>query len=128
MVEGSPSFLPSWSWRLQGTLKKGGNLHTPDYYLENTGLREQNFSAALNYRTLPRGLEVYYSQFHSKLGILAPAHVGGLSDLQAALASEASLWVQIPLDLPMIFAGPISKSVIILPRSQDISVCPMAGS
>ena len=91
MVEGSPSVLPAWSWRLQATLKKGGNLHTPDYFLDNTGLREQNFSAALNYRTLTKGLEVYYSQFHSKLGILAPAHVGGLSDLEAALTRSQPL-------------------------------------
>ncbi|MDX2248338.1 MAG: TonB-dependent receptor [Bacteroidia bacterium] len=91
ILEGNHNFLPNWSWRLQGTVKKGGNLHTPGYFLENTGVAEQNFSATLGYKTPKKGLEVYFSRFHNRLGILAPAHLGGQSDLLKALESPKPL-------------------------------------
>ena len=91
IIEGQPSFLPNWSWRVQGTLKKAGNLHTPDYYLENTGAREENFSLTLGYQTQRKGMEIYYSRFHNQLGILSSAHLGGESDLLKAFASPIPL-------------------------------------
>ncbi|WP_147383270.1 TonB-dependent receptor [Pontibacter oryzae] len=86
MVEGNLSKVPPLSWRLQGTLKKAGNATTPDYYLENTGLREQNFSAALGYNKEQFGAEVFFSQFNTKLGILKESHIGNLTDLLGAIA------------------------------------------
>lgn len=68
-------------WRVQGTLKNGGNIHTPDYFLANTGVREQNFSAAVGYRNAQRGVEVFYSRFHTNIGIFSGAHIGSTSDL-----------------------------------------------
>jgi iron complex outermembrane receptor protein len=46
--------IPKWEgfgWRIQGTLKNGGNIRTPDYFLANTGIQEQNFSVTAGYRT-----------------------------------------------------------------------------
>ncbi|MEO0469390.1 MAG: TonB-dependent receptor [Bacteroidota bacterium] len=84
-LEGNVGKLPPLSWRLQGTLKRGGNLHTPDYFLENTSVAEKNFSAAVAWKELDRGVEIYYSRFDTQIGILFPAHVGGASDFQRAL-------------------------------------------
>ncbi|GAB3824244.1 hypothetical protein GCM10028895_32250 [Pontibacter rugosus] len=70
---------------MQGTFKKAGNSKTPDYYLENTGLEEQNFSAAVGYKKETYGAEVYFSQFNTKLGILKESHIGNLSDLLQAI-------------------------------------------
>ncbi|MEL6672882.1 MAG: TonB-dependent receptor [Bacteroidota bacterium] len=78
---------PGWKWRVQGTLKKGGNLRAPNYFLENTGERGQNFSGTLRYQSWKKGLEIFYSRFHTRLGILSSAHLGGRSDLEAALES-----------------------------------------
>ncbi len=90
-IEGKvPNFRPL-SWRIQGTLKKGGNLRSPDYFLENSGQQEENFSANLHYETFAHGIDVFYSRFHSRLGILSSAHLGGRSDLERALASPIPL-------------------------------------
>lgn len=76
------------SWRVQGTLKKGGTIHTPDYYLRNTGLEESNFSGAFGYKRKVWGAEMYYSQFNTKIGIFSGAHVGNLRDLKNAFAGK----------------------------------------
>lgn len=69
------------SWRLQGTLKNAGNFKTPKYYLENTGLREGDFSAAIGYQWKRMHVNVYYSQFNNKLGIFSGAESGNLKEL-----------------------------------------------
>jgi iron complex outermembrane recepter protein len=76
--------LKYFSWRIQGTLKKSGNLKTPNYFLKNTGVEEQNGSYALGYHRKKIGLDVYYSVFQSKIGIFSSAHIGNLTDLKAA--------------------------------------------
>ena len=71
--------------RLQGTFKKGGNTHAPDYFLQNTGVTEQNASAALAWQNEKLGAEVFYSLFQTDIGILADAHIGNLTDLNTAI-------------------------------------------
>ncbi|MGA0560427.1 TonB-dependent receptor [Larkinella sp. VNQ87] len=78
-------FGKGFGWRAQGTLKRGGNIRTPNYFLDNTGIAEQNFSTALGYRTNRFRSELYYSRFSTKLGIFSGSHIGNLSDLQAVL-------------------------------------------
>jgi iron complex outermembrane receptor protein len=89
-LEGRLAALPL-AWRVQGTFKQGGNLQAPGYYLENTGIRENNYSLTLGYHTARRGMEVYYSQFRTRLGILSPAHTGSIRDLEAAIARTIPL-------------------------------------
>lgn len=89
-LEGTLKALPL-SWRVQGTLRQGGNLHTPDYYLENTGLRERNFSVALGSLGFRRGISVFYNRFQTSLGILSPAHVNSELDLERAIARTIPL-------------------------------------
>ncbi|WP_266203454.1 TonB-dependent receptor [Pontibacter kalidii] len=84
-VEGNFEKIPPLSWRLQGTLRKAGNAKTPDYYLENTGLREQNFSAALGYNKETYGAELFYSRFSTELGVLRESHIGSVQDLLYAI-------------------------------------------
>ena len=88
ILQGYFDKIKGFSWRVQGTLKKGGNTNTPNYYLKNTGVQESNFSYALNYHRKNWGLETYYSQFKTKIGIFSSAHVGNLTDLQAAFNSN----------------------------------------
>jgi iron complex outermembrane receptor protein len=89
-LEGKLKAIPL-SWRVQGTAKQGGNMHTPAYYLENTGLRERNFSVNLGSESFRRGISVFYNRFHTQLGILSPAHVNSELDLQRAMAREIPL-------------------------------------
>lgn len=68
-------------WRVQGTVKRSGNLNTPDYYLQNTALNEYNFSASLGLERKRWGSEIFYSQFNTRIGIFTGSHIGNLSDL-----------------------------------------------
>lgn len=85
MLEGSFDKLKGLSWRVQGSLKKGGNVKTPDYYLNNTGTQERNFSYALGYHHKKWGVEMYYSQYNASIGIFTGSHIGNLTDLNNAL-------------------------------------------
>lgn len=91
ILEGKSGFAPLWSWRVQGTYKRGGNLRTPNYFLDNTGVVEDNFSISFGYKNQMSGSEVFASRFHTKLGILSAAHLGGSSDLALALESPEPL-------------------------------------
>lgn len=86
MVNGGLKELPGFGWRLQGTLKKAGNVRTADYYLGNTGLREQNYAATMGYTNAHSNYELYYSRFSTELGILYSAHVGTKEDIEARIA------------------------------------------
>lgn len=75
-----------WGWRAQGTLKNGGDIQTANYYLANTGVREQNFSLQTGYKAKNWGSDVFYSYFHSVIGIYLGSHIGNVNDLENAIA------------------------------------------
>jgi len=76
--------------RLQGTLKKGGNLNTPDYYLMNTGFEEQNGSVSIQlFKTKKQWFEVFSSLYNNKPGILTTSHIGNLTDLQKIIENKS---------------------------------------
>ncbi|MBX7242366.1 MAG: TonB-dependent receptor [Bacteroidia bacterium] len=72
------------SWQFQGTLKQGGNIRTPDYFLKNTGVKEANFGLSAGWNKEDYGILVYYSRFHTNVGIFSGSHIGNLTDLMAA--------------------------------------------
>jgi iron complex outermembrane recepter protein len=84
-MEGSPASVPGLGWRIQGTAKKAGETKAPDYYINNTGMEEYNYSGALGYQKEGRGLDLFYSQFYTKLGIASASSVGSITDLKYAL-------------------------------------------
>jgi iron complex outermembrane receptor protein len=87
MLEGAfGKKLAGLSYRIQGTYKRAGNTSTPNYILGNTGLSENDFSAALQYRHKNYGIDAYYSDFDTKLGIEYDTEVGSISDLQMRIA------------------------------------------
>jgi iron complex outermembrane receptor protein len=87
MLEGAfGKKLAGLSYRVQGTYKRAGNTSTPDYILGNTGLSESDFSAALQYHHKNYGIDAYYSNFDTKLGIEYDTEVGSISDLEMRIA------------------------------------------
>ncbi|AEE49248.1 TonB-dependent receptor [Haliscomenobacter hydrossis] len=84
LLEGKLGKLPL-SGRIQGTLKRVGNLQTPNYYLNNTGVSESNFSWIAKYQPENWVLETFYSRFFTQLGILRDSHIGNLTDLENAI-------------------------------------------
>lgn len=87
IVEHGFAKIPGLAVRVQGTLRKGGNTQTPDYWLKNTGFQEANFSLAAAYQRKRWGAESFYSQFNTTLGIFAGSHIGNITDLLNAINS-----------------------------------------
>lgn len=84
-IEGALGGKLPLSARLQGTFKRGGNVHTPDYFQRNTGLQEFNYSWAVQLKKEKFSTALYYSIFSTQLGILRDAHIGNLTDLENAI-------------------------------------------
>jgi iron complex outermembrane receptor protein len=86
LLEGGIPRHKGWGWRIQGTLKDGGNVQTADYYLSNTGVKEENVSLALGYKSNRWGTDLFYSRFHTIIGIYEGSHIGNISDLERSIA------------------------------------------
>jgi iron complex outermembrane receptor protein len=82
---------PAFSWRTHITYKRGGNARTPEYWLNNTGLQEFNIAAMAGYRKPGYRAELFLSGFSTTIGIFSGSHIGNLTDLQNAIASEKPL-------------------------------------
>ena len=96
MLEGGFKNVNGWGWRVQGTLKNGGNTKTANYNLANTGVEEQNFSTALGYKNQKFGTDLFISRFHSIIGIYSGSHIGNINDLKTAIASERPFEIYTP--------------------------------
>ncbi len=74
--------------KVQGTLKRLGDLEAPNYLLTNTGIKENSFSLNFGKRDFLQGWEAYYSFFDSNIGILRASHIGNIDDLITAINSQ----------------------------------------
>lgn len=81
LLEGSLPFNCNWAWRVQGTLINSGDQSTANYILNNTGMRETDFSVTLGYRNDKLATELFYSRYYTNIGVLYTAHFGDV-DLQ----------------------------------------------
>lgn len=78
----------AWAFRLQGTYKRNGNLRAPDYWLGNTGAQELDFTGIAAWERENTQHRLSMSQFNQTYGVLRASHVGNLSDLRFAIASD----------------------------------------
>ncbi|HPI55665.1 MAG TPA: TonB-dependent receptor, partial [Chitinophagaceae bacterium] len=75
-------------WRVQGTLKRSGNIQTPAYFLKNTGMKEMNYSISTGYQVKAWKLSYFHSYFNTDIGIFSGSHIGNLTDLYKAFEAE----------------------------------------
>ncbi|GIL23618.1 MAG: membrane protein [Bacteroidota bacterium] len=92
VLEGGINNHKGWGWRTQGTLKRAGDFHTPDYNLTNTGIQEMNFSGAVGYHNEGNCFEIYFSRFQSEIGILKGTAISNLEDLLSAFERVPPLY------------------------------------
>lgn len=92
MLEGGIKKHEGWGWRVQGTAKRTGDFHAPDYVLTNTGVKELNFSASTGFHSQRFGFEAFYSHFNSTIGILKGTSIGNQNDLQQAMERPFPLY------------------------------------
>jgi iron complex outermembrane receptor protein len=83
--------LPALSFRVQGTLRRGGNYRIPGYWVANSGVAERNYALTLAWRKAHYGAEVFYSRFDTDLGIYRGAHTGSEEDRVRAVNSPVPL-------------------------------------
>lgn len=88
ILEGKSKNVEGLYWRTQGSLKRMGDLHSPTYSIQNTGIKEYNFSLTSGYFRSKWGIELFYSQFNSEIGIFKGSHIGNLSDLEDVLLND----------------------------------------
>jgi len=88
MLEGNSEWLPKLSWRAQGSFRKAGNIRSPEYYQDNTGVNDLDVSYNLAWFDKNWKAEVFYSLYNSELGIFSGAHIGNLTDLENAIELE----------------------------------------
>ncbi|MEB2780533.1 TonB-dependent receptor [Algoriphagus sp. C2-6-M1] len=79
---GGSDKIKGLGYRIQSSAKRSGNVKSPGYFQENTGVSELNLSSSLGYSSSKLGVEAYYSLFQTELGILNDSHTGNLSDLE----------------------------------------------
>ena len=79
------------AFRIQGSAQREGNIHTPNYYLANTAHCVYGISSTIEYHQKDLRLEVYYSLYHADVGIFSGSHIGNLTDLENAFASDTPL-------------------------------------
>ncbi|MEO7992129.1 MAG: TonB-dependent receptor [Chryseolinea sp.] len=87
-LEGGSKRFKGFGWRVQGTGKKSGDFHAPDYILSNTGYNELNYSLTTGYHKEDVGIELFYSHFKTEIGILRGSSVETVADLKNALERE----------------------------------------
>ncbi len=87
-LEGGAKKFKGFGWRVQGTGKKSGDFHAPDYILSNTGYNELNYSLTTGYHKEDVGIELFYSHFKTEIGILRGSSVETVDDLKNALERE----------------------------------------
>jgi len=90
-----------WGWRSTGSLKMLGDMVAADYPLSNTGVQEAGWSAQGGFTGNKHTLDVYYSLYRGRFGILRAAHIGSLSNLEEAIAASEP-WYQRPFRYTMI--------------------------
>lgn len=86
--EFTPKNMHHWSFRVHGTYKRGGNVRTPQYRLNNTALEEKALSFTAAYRRNDFHQELYYSFFDNHIGLFTGSHIGNLTDLLQAISED----------------------------------------
>lgn len=92
MIEGGIKQHTGWGWRVQGTARRSGDFETPEYTLTNTGIKELDFSTAAGYHDEKRGFDIFFSRFHTEIGILRGTATGNLDDLANAMERDRPLY------------------------------------
>lgn len=79
------------NYRIQGSLKRMGDLEAPDYQLTNTGQRENNLSLGFGLNKIDYGFDFSYKLTDSEIGILRASHIGNITDLVLSINRQEPL-------------------------------------
>ncbi len=83
-----------WGYRAQLYANSAADAQAPTYVLSNTAARRASGAARIFYKDSSLNFSLGYRGFAQETGILRAAHIGNLSDLQRALASDEPLIIE----------------------------------
>ena len=106
IFEGGMSKIKGLGWRVQGTYKRGGNVSTANYNLDNTGIQERNFSLALGINKIHSNTEFFYSYFDTQIGIFTGSNIGNVQDLLVAINNKKPSDVYTPTEFSYVINRP----------------------
>lgn len=87
------AYSSGFNFRIQGSLKRLGDLKSPDYQLTNTGQRENNISFGIGLNKIDYGIDFNYKLTNSEIGILRASHIGNSRDLVNAINRQTPSFV-----------------------------------
>lgn len=93
-LEGGFKQNPFFKWRTQFSYSKSGDNRTAAYYLSNTARQELAGNLQLQFKKEKFTTLVNWSSYQYQLGILRGAHIGNLSDLEAAFSRTTPFFTE----------------------------------
>jgi iron complex outermembrane receptor protein len=90
-LSGGADGIDGLGWRAQGSLRRAGDSRTPRDVIGNSGFKESDYSAGLNYEHGRFEHDLYYSHFGTELGIYRGSHIGNFTDLMRAIERSRPL-------------------------------------
>ena len=87
------AYSSGFNFRIQGSLKRLGDLKSPNYQLTNTGQRENNISFGIGLNKIDYGIDFNYKLTNSEIGILRASHIGNSRDLVNAINRQTPSFV-----------------------------------
>ncbi|MDO4763600.1 MAG: TonB-dependent receptor [Flavobacteriaceae bacterium] len=87
MLQGNYHEDNVFAWRVQSSVKRAGDYKTADYFVENTGVKELNYSINVGYQMPKEKTEFFYSYFSTKLGVYSGSRIGNREDLDLRILS-----------------------------------------
>lgn len=87
-LEGGVPRADGVGWRVQGSLRRAGDAHTPNVVLRNTAFSERSLRAAAGITRDRFEVEVQVSRYHTDLGIFRGAHTATLEDFRTAVGGQ----------------------------------------
>ncbi len=76
IAHSAPFAKGDWAWRAQGTYINAGDRSTARYILNNTGMREADFSLSTGWKRKSWEADLFYSRFDTKIATLYTAQGG----------------------------------------------------
>ncbi|MDA0973463.1 MAG: TonB-dependent receptor [Bacteroidetes bacterium] len=85
----------TFSWRVNGSLKKNGDQRAADYFLNNTGRQEANLAIQMERKWSELFFsDLYLSTFNAEFGLLRGSQIGNLTDLGLALEQDRPFFTE----------------------------------
>jgi iron complex outermembrane receptor protein len=76
-----------WYQNATLTYKRLGDFESPDYVLSNTGSDTRAVNLRAGFKKFEYGVDLTYSLYNAKIGILRASHIGSVSDLVRSINS-----------------------------------------